>query len=270
LRAALEQDQAKPLSLASADFDEDGTPDLVTGYSFDGRGIVSLMRGNVDAIYPNAPAAQQRRRNGTFTQAPFLSPAYVFSTPLAADFIAAGDFDGDSHWDVITAARNNAALYLLAGNGKGEFPTVKKLPLPGLVTAFTAGEINRRDGLTDVIVGIATPETPQVLVFEGPSGAFNSRPEVLPMPSRVASLALGQLDESYEIDLVIASGSELIFLHGRDRQLLAEPGDRVRVAAPHLEHRSFPGVIRDLTLGDFTAKADCGRVDGERKRSAMR
>ena len=74
------------------------------------------------------------------------------------------------------------------------------------------------------------------------------------MPSRVASLALGQLDESYEIDLVIASGSELIFLHGRDRQLLAEPGDRVRVAAPRLEHRSFPGVIRDLTLGDFTAQ----------------
>src|SRR5215208_1762537 len=76
LRAALEQNQAEPLNLASADFDEDGMPDLVTGYSFEDRGIVTLMRGNVDAIYPNSPAAQQRRANGTFTHAPFLSPAY--------------------------------------------------------------------------------------------------------------------------------------------------------------------------------------------------
>src|SRR5215217_3641594 len=254
LRAALEQNQAEPLNLASADFDEDGMPDLVTGYSFDDRGIVTLMRGNVDAIYPNSPAAQQRRANGTFTHAPFLSPAYVFSTPVAAEFIAAGDFDGDSHWDVITASSHSAALYLLAGNGKGEFPTVKKMALPGLVTALTAGEINRRDGLTDVIVGIGGTAKPQVLVFEGPSGAFNSTPEVFPMPSRVASLALGQLDDSYEIDLLVAAGSELILVHGRDRQLLAEPSERVRVQAPHLEHRSFPGVIRDLTLGDFKAQ----------------
>src|SRR5215217_7444286 len=254
LRAALEQNQAEPLNLASADFDEDGMPDLVTGYSFDDRGIVTLMRGNVDAIYPNSPAAQQRRANGTFTHAPFLSPAYVFSTPVAAEFIAAGDFDGDSHWDVIAASSHSAALYLLAGNGKGEFPTVKKMALPGLVTALTAGEINRRDGLTDVIVGIGATAKPQVLVFEGPSCAFNSTPEVFPMPSRVASLALGQLDDSYDIDLLVAAGSELILIHGRDRQLLAEPSERVRVDAPHLEHRSFPGVIRDLTLGDFKAQ----------------
>jgi hypothetical protein len=38
LRIALEQNQAKPVSLASADFDEDGVPDLITGYSFRGRG----------------------------------------------------------------------------------------------------------------------------------------------------------------------------------------------------------------------------------------
>src|SRR5215213_3888736 len=220
LRAALEQNQAQSLSLASADFDEDGMPDLVTGYSFDDRGIVTLMRGNVDAIYPNSPAAQQRRANGTFTHAPFLSPAYVFSTPVAAEFIAAGDFDGDSHWDVIAASSHSAALYLLAGNGKGEFPTVKKMALPGIVTALTAGETNRRDGLTDVIVGIGGTAKPQVLVFEGPSGAFNSTPEVFPMPPRVASLALGQLDDSYEIDLLVAAGSELILVHGRDRQLL--------------------------------------------------
>lgn len=47
-RPILEQQQAEPLSLASADFDEDGVPDLVGGYSGPLSGILSLHRGNVD------------------------------------------------------------------------------------------------------------------------------------------------------------------------------------------------------------------------------
>src|SRR5688572_4576093 len=82
---ALEQNQAEPLSLASADFDEDGVPDLVSGYGYQGRGIVSLLRGDVDSIFPNAPEAQRRKASGTFTDAPFLSPAGLFSLSVPAD-----------------------------------------------------------------------------------------------------------------------------------------------------------------------------------------
>ena len=45
LRAALEQNLAEPLSLASADFDEDGVPDLIGGYANRQSGIVTLHRG---------------------------------------------------------------------------------------------------------------------------------------------------------------------------------------------------------------------------------
>src|SRR3989475_7367376 len=113
LRQALEENQAEPISLASADFDEDGVPDLISGYAYNGRGIITLLRGNVDSIYPNAPEAKERKANGTFTDAPFLSPAQVFSAPVAADFVGAGDFDGDRHWDVGGAARSHNALCLL-------------------------------------------------------------------------------------------------------------------------------------------------------------
>src|ERR1043166_941724 len=41
----LAMQQATPLSLASADFDEDGVPDLVGGFDFNGRGFVSQWRG---------------------------------------------------------------------------------------------------------------------------------------------------------------------------------------------------------------------------------
>src|SRR5207253_10013025 len=97
----LEQNWAEPLSLASADFDDDGLPDLVIGYKGPIGGILSLHRGNVDSIYPNSPEARQRKSAGTFSDSPFLSPARVLDLPEAPDFIGAGDFDADGHWDVV-------------------------------------------------------------------------------------------------------------------------------------------------------------------------
>ncbi|MBM4461609.1 MAG: hypothetical protein FJ011_28275 [Chloroflexi bacterium] len=65
--------QIEPLSLAAADFDRDGVPDLAAGYASSpdeggrmGAGILTLRRGNVDAIYPTAPRrSSTRRRPGT-------------------------------------------------------------------------------------------------------------------------------------------------------------------------------------------------------------
>src|SRR5205807_3560558 len=126
---------AEPLSLASADFDEDGVPDLVSGYSYNGQGIATLLRGNVDSIYPNAPESQARRVNGTFTEAPFLSPGRSFETPSAADFIAAGDFDGDGHFDVALTSRGGDKLYLYSGDGRADFGARQEIQLPGAPTA---------------------------------------------------------------------------------------------------------------------------------------
>src|SRR5437868_2235322 len=72
LEHVLESQAAQPLALAAGDFDEDGVPDLVSGYTSPGRGMLALHRGNVDAISPNTPEAQQRKAAGSFTDAPFL------------------------------------------------------------------------------------------------------------------------------------------------------------------------------------------------------
>src|SRR6185295_3473415 len=119
---SLESNEAQGLSLASGDFDEDGVPDLVSGYaSVGGGGIITLMKGNVDAIYPTAPEAKQRKAEGTFTDAPFLSPARVFRVLGSAHFIGAGEFDGDGHWDVVSATRGESQLHFLSGDGHGAF-----------------------------------------------------------------------------------------------------------------------------------------------------
>jgi CSLREA domain-containing protein len=240
----LRQNHAQPLAMASADFDEDGAPDLVAGYAGAGAGIVTLLRGNVDAIYPNSPEAQRRKATGNFTDAPFLSPALVYPVPQSPDFIGAGDFDGDGRQDVVAAARGGAELFLLSGDSKGDLNLTDEIRLPGEVTALVAGEINRRDGLDGLAVGIKTGEGAQVLIFQGAQGALRAQPEVLDFAAPVSALALGELDGAYPMDLVVAAGVELVVVHGRDGSLPSGQASR-------LSHHSLPFVVRAIALGDF-------------------
>src|SRR5260370_4632031 len=158
--------QAQPLALAAGDFDEDGVPDLISAYTGSAgvppASFITLHRGNVDSIYPNTREAEERKARGEFTDAPFLSPAWVFAVPQGPDFIGAGDFDADGHLDVVMAARGSNKLYWMAGDGHGGLGQAREVTLPGRVTAMTVGEINRRDGLARVGVGTDRAKGAQV------------------------------------------------------------------------------------------------------------
>jgi photosystem II stability/assembly factor-like uncharacterized protein len=251
---AIEQNQAQPLSLASADFDEDGVADLVCGYEYEGRGIIALHRGNVDSIYPNSPEAKQRRADGTFTDAPFLSPALLFAVSDKADFIGAGDFDADGHWDVVVASRSGNKLNLLSGDGRGGLGEARQINLPGAVTAMVVGEINRRDGLDDVVVGVSAADGAKAMVFEGPEGALRAKPEIFNLPAEATDLALGQLDYEESIDLAIASHNTLVIAQGRDRKLSLDKENQAAEDQPIVNQRDFPFAIRSLAIGDFEGK----------------
>jgi hypothetical protein len=252
LTQILERNEACPLSLCSADFDEDGVPDLISGYATTtGGGIVTLLRGNVDSIYPNAPEANQRRAEGAFTDAPFLSPAFVFGVPEAADFAGAGDFDGDSHWDMVAAKHGSNRLYLLSGDGKGGLALSRTIALEGAVTALVVGEINRRDGLNDIVVAIDGETGAKALVFEGPEGALKAKPEAFTLPAVATSLALGQLDDQYEYDLAIAAGKELMIVSGRDRKLSLNADRQSTVKAADVSKQTFGFEIHSIAIGDF-------------------
>ncbi|MBI3952270.1 MAG: hypothetical protein HY314_17610 [Acidobacteria bacterium] len=255
LRRVLEQNLADPLALASGDFDENGVPDLVSGYIGPSGGIIALHRGNVAAIWPRNQESGVRSQKSGATDSgqssPFLAEAQVFEVPELPDFLGAGDLDADGHWDVVAGARGSDALYLLLGDGRGDFASAKQIKLPGAVTALVTGEINRADGLTDVVVGIVGPDGPQALVFESPDGALRGKPEIFSLPTETTALALGQLDESVEMDLAVAAGSDLLIVHGRDRSNCG-----LRIAAcglekPQSDQLSFPFTIISLALGDF-------------------
>ncbi|HJQ69561.1 MAG TPA: BACON domain-containing carbohydrate-binding protein [Blastocatellia bacterium] len=247
----LEQGLARPLALSSADYDEDGVADLVSGYAGTKGGIITLMRGNLDAIHPNGPEAQRRRAQGAYTDDAFLSPARVFELKSEPDFIAAGDFDADGHWDVAAAERGGDSLFLLRGSGAGDFSLPEEIHLPGRVTAMAEGEINRADGLTDLVVAVVKDSAATALVFEGPSGALRAEPEAISLPSEASSLALGRTDGDGWIDLVIAAGRELLSVRGRDRKLSLDEVRRAEVRPANIDRQSFPFSIRSVAVGDF-------------------
>ena len=248
---AMRANQVQPLTLTSGDFDEDGMPDLVSGYGTSGGGGVTLQRGNVQVLWPYGKAIQDG------TPPAFLPDASVISLPEAPDFLGAGDFNADGHWDIVAAKRGGNSLYFLPGDGHGEFGEAQRIELSGSVTALTTGEINRTDGLTDIVVGVVGESGARILVFESPNGALRDDPEILPLPSAATSLVLGQLDGDATNDLVVAAGHELLIVHGRDRKLTLDQPDRDEVEAAKVTQQSFPFSLTALAIGSFTgAKQD--------------
>jgi CSLREA domain-containing protein len=232
---------AEPTALAAGDFDEDGVLDVVSGYGNVTRNLITLQRG---------VAAPQSAIDGSMLETPFLV-AGTFELPATPDFLSTGDFNGDGHQDIVTAARGGATLYLLPGDGRAGFGAVERIELPGQVTALLAGEINRVDVLEDVIVGVEAGAGALALVFESPSGALRGQPEPLRLPAVATALALGQLDEDYFADLALAAGNELIILHGRDRRLSLAAEQQQETAKAKLTWQSFSARLTALAVGDF-------------------
>jgi uncharacterized repeat protein (TIGR01451 family) len=237
---------ASPLALASGDFDEDGVPDLVSGFGQGKAGAITVHRGNVAALWPYGAAL----RNGP--PPAFFPNARRFALPEAPDFIATGDFDADGHWDIVTAQRGSNALYFLKGDGRGGFRTAKRIPLDGNVTAMIAGEINRTDGLADLIVAVNTSNGARALVYESPAGALADSPEIFKLGKPATALALSKFDGNAMNDLAIGSGNQLVVVHARDRKLSSDQAKRAAVAPAKVTVQNLPFSIQALAAGDFT------------------
>src|SRR5438093_12935574 len=89
-----------------------------------------------------------------------------------------------------------------SASSEGSRPLVPRaVPLPGRVTALATGEIDRRDGLPDIIVGVDGAAGPRVLVFESPKGALEGEPEVLSLTAAASASALEEMVGDDAIDL---------------------------------------------------------------------
>jgi uncharacterized repeat protein (TIGR01451 family) len=235
-----------PLALASADLDGDGVPDLISGFASGMSGSITVHRGNVQGLWPYGAAAL----NGT--PEPFFPNARTFSLPERPDFVVTGDFNADGRLDVLTGQRGSSALFFLRGDGRGGLLAAKRVELSGTLNALISGDINRADGLTDVIVSVNTASGPRAVVYESPKGAISAEPEIFKLPHAATALALGRFDGGPMNSLAIGAGDQLLIVHGRDRQLSRAASQRTVIAPASITQQTLPFTITAIASGDFT------------------
>jgi CSLREA domain-containing protein len=220
---ALSKGTAHALGMASADFNEDGFPDIVAAYDTGFGGALAVHYGI---------AAQP----GT---SPFHPNAHALSTLDRPDFVAAGDFNADGHFDLVIASRGAERLYFFAGDGKGGFAAERHIALPGRITAFASGEVNRADGLADLVIAVSSGNAHRLLVFESPRGALNAEPEVLALPAPGATIQLPPPGDAAFHDILIGTPSASYRLRSRDRKL-SLPDKLRNVSGPELDRLEGP------------------------------
>ena len=132
---------------------------------------------------------------------------------------------------------------VMAGDGQGGLRFVRELKLPGAVTAMLTGEIDRADGLADLILGIRGESGSALVMNQGARGALESEPTIIRLPHPAKSMALGDLDGDSFIDLVAAAGRQVVIVRGMSRQ--GDPGKR----AP--ETLAFPNAVDAVAIGDL-------------------
>jgi uncharacterized protein (TIGR03437 family) len=171
-----------PASVAVADFNGDGIPDLVIANS--GSNNVTILLGN---------------GSGGFTPAAG-SPFAVGTEPQS---VAVADFNGDGKPDLVTANYADRDLTILLGTGSGGFTVAPGSPLQAgsFPRSVAVGDFNG-DGKPDLVTAIAGNF---VTVFAGNGAGGFAESGVFPVGSFPQSVAVTDFNLDGKLDLVTAN-----------------------------------------------------------------
>src|SRR6185369_3418722 len=198
-------------TLASADLDANGTPELIAGYADGAGGILTIQRGNPDAFAPTDQSVFERLVRG-YNPDSLLPNVEVYPLPEPADFVVIGSFDHRAGKDILFAAKGGG-LYRMAGDTKGGFGAPEQIDLPGEVSFMAAGEFRAADGFTDVAVGVTSSGVNSLLIFDGLEG-FSNPLVRYELTGPATAIEFGGLDDDPFQDLAAASGNEVLVVHG--------------------------------------------------------
>ncbi|HSM84528.1 MAG TPA: CSLREA domain-containing protein, partial [Candidatus Limnocylindrales bacterium] len=248
---ALASGQAQAQAMVSADIDEDGIADLLIGYRTPGGGVVSIQRGNLDAFAPQGNASLQAIAAGQFPS-PFLPDAQPLLVPVTPDFLAVGAFTGSGHQDLVVAARGGNALYLLAGDGKGNFAAPQAVNFSGGITALAAGKLGPAQPFANLLAGVTGPKNVTSLqVFAGTEQGLHELAGYR-LSASVSAIDFGDLDGDNLPDAAVLAGGQVNILHGASMQIEAVslPLSAVAVALGSFIHDRDPRAQMALLTSD--------------------
>jgi CSLREA domain-containing protein len=233
--------------------DSDGVVDLVVGHGEGNQAFAVVTLGD-PRFRLGARHDQLRELDGLVPEQPFASEAVVYPLPFAPDWAAVGDYDADGDFDVVFAARGLAKLFWMAGDGHAGLDAGHTIKLSGGVTAFISGEVNRPDGLTDLVVAVHGANGSNLVVFESPLGALRGDPELHTISSPITSLALEWFDDDGWPDIAAAAGDTVVVVSGRDRRLTLKREKREAVAAATKTALEFERAVTGIAAGDFVGR----------------
>ena len=211
-----------PMRIAVADFNEDGHPDVVTANGWTGSPVTVFLNPG----------------DGTLG----VGTGYETGDSPDDSGLAVGDFQGRGHADIAVAGEIVAAVYLLLGDGKGEFLRPPTVATGASLVAVAVGDVNG-DGELDLVGANVDGNSISVLLSAG-GRTFLPRTDYA-LSTRPQAVALADFDGDGLLDAVTANGDLCVLLNTK-----AKPGT---FGAP--VHYAPPGA----TLGAVAT----GDVDGD-------
>ncbi|MBI3952132.1 MAG: choice-of-anchor D domain-containing protein, partial [Acidobacteria bacterium] len=235
---------SQPVTSVLTDLNEDGQLDLVTAY---GNSLVTVQAGQAKGA--------------------FESPV-PFSVDAQVSAMAAGDFNGDGHMDVLLADATAKSLLVLIGDGRGGLPQAQRVSLKDAPNRLVVKDF-LGDQRAEVLVTVSTSTQTEVLLWqdiawlkprtEAASKATGRRtlaqsPISLAVPFRgeVTGLEVGYVDSDSYGDIVVIGQQQISVLFGNR----TAPFQRNTTVA-------LESIALDSVVGDFNGdvRADVAVLD---------
>jgi CSLREA domain-containing protein len=199
LRASLAA--AAGISVGVADFDGDGTKDLVTGYATPNGGALVMQRGSLAALAPTANE-QAMLRAGQPVH-PFVSAGQAIALPVRPDFLKVADVDFNGTQDVVAAATGGSTAYLLRGDGNGGFLAPVSIPLGGTLSTL---ELWRNwDGSSLLAAGVCGTGGCGLRIVDS-TGAVKA---FVPTTAAVTAITMEKFNNGALLDMAVLAGGSI-------------------------------------------------------------